>query len=98
MNIRKRFSGQLIIVFMFLIFLSLSIVTGFIFQANKIIQYKNEISELNKEIDSTKSEINKLKKLEKSNYSGNLEHIARSRLNMVKKDEIIYVDMEKESN
>ena len=98
MNIRKKFSGQFIIVFVFFIFLASSIITGFIFQANKMIQYKNEISELNKEIDSTKSEINKLKKIEKSSDNDNLEHIARSRLNMVKKNEIIYVDMGKESN
>ena len=37
----KKFIGQYIIVGLFVFFLVFSIITGFIFQINKIIEYKN---------------------------------------------------------
>ena len=60
------------------------------------ILYKAEISSLNKQISSTKKQIEELKKIENGNTSEDLETIARNRLNMVKPNEIVYIDIGKE--
>ena len=57
----KKFIGQYIIVGLFVFFLVFSIITGFIFQINKIIEYKNQIAQINNKIEDTKDEISKLK-------------------------------------
>ncbi|HBG0145184.1 TPA: septum formation initiator family protein, partial [Clostridioides difficile] len=54
--------------------------------------YKKEIASLNKQLKKTEIQINALKKDEKS-YEGDLEDIARKRLNMVKPNETVYVDI-----
>ena len=51
---------------------------------------------LNKQISSTKKQIEELKKIENGNTSEDLETIARNRLNMVKPNEIVYIDIGKE--
>ena len=51
----KKFIGQYIIVGLFVFFLVFSIITGFIFQINKIIEYKNQIAKINKNIEYTKN-------------------------------------------
>lgn len=94
MKIMKRFLGQYIIVGLFVFFLVFSIITGFIFQMQKINEYKIEISELNTQIEDTKEEINKLKK----SSDADLEEIARQQLGMVKEGEIIYVDSNERDN
>lgn len=90
MNIRKKFSGQFMVMSVFVLFICVSLITGFIFQLTKLKEYKGEIASLNKQISETKKEITNLKKVDKTQ---DLETIARERLNMVKPDETIYIDM-----
>ncbi|MGL4913007.1 MAG: FtsB family cell division protein [Romboutsia sp.] len=92
MNIRKKFSSQIILVSMFLVFMVFGLLTGVLFQVTKANQYKTEIANLNKEIEDTKLEI---KKLEKLGSSKDLETSARNRLNMLKPGEIVYVDIKR---
>lgn len=90
MNLRKKFFSQFLLVSMFLVFTVFSLGTGFVFQITKAKEYRLEIANLNKEIDYTKTEVEKVKQL------GNIEDLetaARNRLNMVKPDEIIYIDI-----
>ncbi|MEG1310761.1 MAG: septum formation initiator family protein [Romboutsia sp.] len=91
MNIRKKFSGQFVVVGIFLIFTCVSLATGFVFQVTKLKQYKNEIAGLETQISESKLEIKMIKKL---GDSQDLETIARTRLNMIKQDETIYIDTE----
>lgn len=95
MNIRKRFSGQFIIINMFLMFLSFGMITGIIFQISKIKEYKNEIAMLENQLKNTKLEISDLES--KVDPEDDLEKTVRQRLNMVKPDEIIYIDIGKKS-
>ena len=57
-----------------------------------------EISSLNKQISSTKKQIEELKKIENGSTTEDLETIARNRLNMVKPNEILYIDIGKEGD
>lgn len=98
MNIRKKFSAQFMLVSLFILFIIYTLISGFIFQIKKFNEYKSEISLLNKEISATKKEIETLKSIENGNTKEDLESIARNRLNMVKPDEIIYIDIGKEGN
>ena len=98
MNIRKKFSAQFMLVSLFILFIIYTLISGFIFQIKKFNEYKSEISLLNKEISATKKEIETLKSIENRNTKEDLESIARNRLNMVKPDEIIYIDIGKEGN
>ena len=91
----KKFIGQYIIVCLFVFFLVFSIITGFIFQINKIIEYKNQIAQINKQIEDTKDEISKLKKISKDD---DLEDVARDKLGMIKSNEIIYLDYSERGN
>lgn len=93
-KVLKRFLGQYIILGLFVSFLVFSIITGFIFQFQKIIEYKKQIAELNSQIEDTKEEISKLEKISQ----GNLEEVAREQLGMVKQGEIIYIDSSKRDN
>ncbi len=94
-NMLKRFMGQYMIVGLFVVFLVFSIISGFVFQVRKISEYKEEIAEINKQIEDTKEEISKLEKLKSDN---DLENIARNELGMVKSNEIIYVDYDERDN
>jgi len=98
MNIRKKFSSQLIMVKSLLLFIVFTLISGFVTQFSKIKQYKSEITSLNNQIEETKLEIEKLKDMQSGNLNGDLESIARNRLNMVKSNEIIYIDTNKEGN
>ena len=98
MNVRKKFSAQFILVSVFILFVIYTIIRGFIFQITKLNEYKSEISSLNEQISNTKKEIEKLKKVENGNTGEDLETMARNRLNMVKPNEIIYIDIGKEGN
>ena len=90
MKIQKRFLGQFIGLSMFLIFLALSIMGGFLFQITKYKDYSSEISILNKEIEEANKKIKELKDIESNQNENDLEKVARTRLNMVKPNEIIY--------
>lgn len=98
MNIRKKFSGQIIIIKMMLIFMVFTLISSFGVQIKKIKEYKNEIASLNDQIQNTKVQISDLKKTENSSMNGDLESIARNRLNMVKPNEIVYIDVNREGN
>lgn len=98
MNIRKKFSSQYIIIKMMLAFIVFTLISSFGIQIKKIKEYKNEITSLNNQIGVTKSEISKIKKMENDKLSGDLESIARDRLNMVKPNEIVYIDTNREGN
>lgn len=95
MNIRKKFSAQYIVISIFICFIFFSLITGFIFQFKKQKEYKDEIASINTKIDETRAEIKKLKKV---NGSKDLEDLARERLNMVKPDETIYIDVGRRGN
>lgn len=94
-KVLKRFLGQYIILGLFVSFLVFSIITGFIFQFQKIIEYKKQIAELNSQIEDTKEEISKL---EKSSKNNDLESMARNQLGMIKQNEIIYLDSDERDN
>lgn len=96
MNIRKKFSGQFIIISLFLMFLSFSMITGIIFQIIKIKEYKAEMTTLKKQLQTTKQEISKLE--DGIGPKEDLEDTVRQRLNMVRPDEIIYIDIGKGPN
>ena len=98
MNIRKRFLGQIIIIKMMLIFMVFTLISSFGVQIKKVTEYKNEIASLNDKIQNTKAQISDLKKTENSSMNGDLESIARNRLNMVKSNEIVYIDVNREGN
>lgn len=98
MNIRKKFSSQLIMVNLLLSFIVFTLLSGFVNQFLKIKEYKTEIVSLNTQIEETKLETQKLKDMQNSELNDNLESIARNRLNMVKPNEIIYIDTNKEGN
>lgn len=98
MNIRKKFSSQLIMVNLLLSFIFFTLLSGFANQFLKIKEYKTEIVSLNTQIEETKLETQKLKDMQNSELNDNLESIARNRLNMVKPNEIIYIDTNKEGN
>ena len=91
----KRFLSKYIVLGLFVFFLVFSIVTSFIFQINKIIQYKGEIAQINNQIEDTKEEISKL---EKSSKNNDLESMARNQLGMIKQNEIIYLDSDERDN
>ena len=92
MNIRKKFSAQFMLVTVFILFIVYTLISNFVFQVKKLNEYKAEISSLNKQISSTKKQIEELN----GNTSEDLETIARNRLNMVKPNEIVYIDIGKE--
>ena len=98
MNIRKKFSAQFMLVIVFILFIVYTLITSFVFQIKKLNEYKAEISSLNKQISSTKEQIEELKKIEYGDINNDLEEIARERLNMVKPNEIVYIDIGKEGN
>ncbi|MCI9259650.1 MAG: septation ring formation regulator EzrA [Romboutsia sp.] len=98
MNIRRKFLAQFILITIFIFFIVYTLITSFVFQVKKLNEYKAEISSLNKQISITKQEIEDLKKIENGSTSENLETIARNRLNMVKPNEIVYIDIGKEGN
>ena len=91
----KKFMGQYMIVCLFVFFLVFSIISGFVFQIQKIYEYKAQIAQINDQIEDTKEEISKLEKLKNDD---DLEEMARDELGMVKSNEIIYVDSSERDN
>lgn len=91
----KRFMGQYMILGLFVFFLVFSIITGFIFQIKKVNEYKDQIAQINSQIEDTKEEISKL---EKNSNDTDLEVMARDQLGMVKSNEIIYIDSSQRDN
>ena len=91
----KKFMGQYMIVCLFVFFLVFSIISGFVFQIQKINEYKAQIAQINDQIEDTKEEISKL---EKSSKNNDLESMARNQLGMIKQNEIIYLDSDERDN
>ena len=59
MNLRKKFSGQWILIYMFASFVVFTLIVGVIVQLQNIRDYKEEIYKLECEIDDTENEIKK---------------------------------------
>ncbi len=93
MNLRKKFSGQLILINLFILFIGFTVLYNFMNQINQIREYKIEISNLNKEINNVQLEI---KEAKENKTTEDVETIARENLNMIKSGEIIYIDINKE--
>ena len=92
MNLRKKFSGQWILIYMFASFVVFNLIVGVIVQLQNIRDYKEEISKLECEIDDTENEIKKFQNNKSYKNDEELERLARNELGMVKKNEIIYLE------
>ena len=92
MNLRKKFSGQCILVNMFVVFMIFTLIVGVVVQLRNIKDYKEEISKLEHEIKTTEREIKNLKNTKIYEDDEELESLARNKLGMVKKNEIIYLE------
>lgn len=92
MNLRKKFSGQWILIYMFASFVVFTLIVGVIVQLQNIRDYKEEISKLECEIDDTENEIKKIQNNKSYKNDEELERLARNELGMVKKNEIIYLE------
>lgn len=91
MNIRKKFSSQIMVLKMFLVVLVFGMISGTVFQFTKIKEYKKEIASLNNQIETTNQKIEALKSVDETTNIESLEEIARTKLKMVKPNEIIYI-------
>lgn len=91
MNLRKKFSGQIMVLRMFLIVLGFGMISGTVFQFTKIKEYKNEIATLNNQLETTQQKIDTLENVEDNTDLESLEETARTKLNMVKPNEIVYI-------
>lgn len=92
MNILKNFKVQFVVLACFILFIVGTLFSNFIFQITKIKEYKEEIATLKKDIENIDNTIKNTKQSENDNT---LESIARERLNMVKSNEIVYIDIKK---
>ena len=92
MNLRKKFSGQWILIYMFASFVVFTLIVGVIVQLQNIRDYKEEIYKLECEIDDTENEIKKFQNNKSYKNYEELERLARNELGMVKKNEIIYLE------
>lgn len=91
MNLRKKFTGQIMVLKMFLIVLGFGMISGTVFQFTKIKEYKNEIATLNNQLETTQQKIDTLQNVEDNTDLESLEETARTKLNMVKPNEIVYI-------
>ncbi|MGL6104683.1 FtsB family cell division protein [Romboutsia sp.] len=98
MNLRKKFLGQFTVVAMLVIFVVFTLANSFVIQFSKVKQYKKEIITLNKQIENTQSQIKYLKNIQGYTFNGDLESVAREKLNMVKFNEIVFIDVSREGN
>ena len=85
MNLRKKFSGQWILIYMFASFVVFTLIVGVIVQLQNIRDYKEEIYKLECEIDDTENEIKKFQNNKSYKNDEELERLARNELGMVKK-------------
>lgn len=92
MNLRKKFSGQYILICMFTIFIIFTLIVGVIVQFQNIRDYKEEIHTLNYQLNKTNNEIKNLKNENTYSNDEELENLARNKLGMIKQNEIIYLE------
>ncbi|MGM9531093.1 FtsB family cell division protein [Intestinibacter sp.] len=92
MNLRKKFSGQCILIYMFVSFITFTLIVGVVVQLQNIRDYKEEISRLECEINDTENQIKNFQNNKSYKNDDELERLARNQLGMVKKNEIIYLE------
>ena len=92
MNLRKKFSGQYILICMFAFFIIFTLIVGVMVQLQNIRDYKEEITTLKYELDTTEKQLKNVKNSKAYKNDAELEDLARNQLGMVKKNEIIYLE------
>ena len=91
MNLRKKFSGQYMLICMFAFFIIFSLIIGVIVQLQNIRDYKEQITTLKYELDDTEKQLKSVKNSKAYKNDAELEDLARNQLGMVKQNEIIYL-------
>ena len=92
MNLRKKFSGQYMLICMFAFFIIFSLIIGVIVQLQNIRDYKEQITTLKYELDDTEKQLKSVKNSKAYKNDAELEDLARDQLGMVKQNEIIYLE------
>ena len=92
MNLRKKFSGQYMLICMFAFFIIFSLIIGVIVQLQNIRDYKEQITTLKDELDDTEKQLKSVKNSKAYKNDAELEDLARNQLGMVKQNEIIYLE------
>ena len=92
MNLRKKFSGQYMLICMFAFFIIVSLIIGVIVQLQNIRDYKEQITTLKYELDDTEKQLKSVKNSKAYKNDAELEDLARNQLGMVKQNEIIYLE------
>ena len=92
MNLRKKFSGQYMLICMFAFFIIFSLIIGVIVQLQNIRDYKEQITTLKYELDDTEKQLKSVKNSKAYKNDAELEDLARNQLGMVKQHEIIYLE------
>lgn len=92
MNLRKKFSGQYMLICMFVFFIIFSLIIGVIVQLQNIRDYKEQITTLKYELDDTEKQLKSVKNSKAYKNDAELEDLARNQLGMVKQNEIIYLE------
>lgn len=92
MNLRKKFSGQCMLICMFAFFIIFSLIIGVIVQLQNIRDYKEQITTLKYELDDTEKQLKSVKNSKAYKNDAELEDLARNQLGMVKQNEIIYLE------
>jgi cell division protein FtsB len=92
MNLRKKFSGQYMLICMFAFFIIFSLIIGVIVQLQNIRDYKEQITTLKYELDDTEKQLKSIKNSKAYKNDAELEDLARNQLGMVKQNEIIYLE------
>ena len=92
MNLRKKFSGQYMLICMFAFFIIFSLIIGVIVQLQNIRDYKEQITTLKYELDDTEKQLKSIKNSKAYKNDAELEDLARNQLGMVKQNEIRYLE------
>ena len=92
MNLRKKFSGQYMLICMFAFIIIFSLTIGVIVQLQNIRDYKEQITTLKYELDDTEKQLKSVKNSKAYKNDAELEDLARNQLGMVKQNEIIYLE------
>ena len=92
MNLRKKFSGQYMLICMFAFFIIFSLIIGVIVQLQNIRDYKEQITTLKYELDDTEKQLKSVNNSKAYKNDAELEDLARNQLGMVKQNEIIYLE------
>ena len=91
-ELKKKFSGQYMLICMFAFFIIFSLIIGVIVQLQNIRDYKEQITTLKYELDDTEKQLKSVKNSKAYKNDAELEDLARNQLGMVKQNEIIYLE------